>query len=64
MPSKTSGVSGVVEYDLDISCFADEHDEPQQMFETEETSNKGNALVECPECGRVRAVDVHVVKVR
>lgn len=64
MPSKTAGVSGAVEYDLDISCFADEHDESQRMFETEETSDKGNALVKCPECGRVRAVNVHVAKVR
>lgn len=64
MPPKTAGVSGDVQYDLDISCFAKEHDDPQPMFETEELSDEGNAIVECPECGRRRAVNVHVAQVR
>jgi hypothetical protein len=55
-----SGVSGAVQYDIDISCFADEHFEAQQMFPTDELTDRMNTIYECPECGVRRAVDVRV----
>lgn len=60
MPSKLSGVSGAVQYDLDIMCFADEHEDGVHMIETEERSNEDNPIVECPQCGRRRAASVQV----
>lgn len=64
MPPKLAGVSGDVQYDLDIMCFADEHDDGVHMYTNEEESDKGNPIVECPECGRRRAASVHVSQVR
>ena len=64
MPSKLAGVSGAIQYDLDIMCFADDHDDGVHMIETTEDSDKGNAIVECPECGRRRAAKVHVAMLR
>lgn len=53
------GVSGSVEYDLTIQCFADSH-EPQPMLPTDELSDKNNPILKCPDCETRRAVDVHV----
>jgi hypothetical protein len=55
-----SGVSGVVQYDLDISCYADAHDSGAQMLDTGDISDQGNPILACPDCGRRRAVNVHV----
>lgn len=57
------GVSGSVQYDLDIKCYSDEHDEGVHMYPTDEWSDENNPILECPECGTLRAVDVHVVQV-
>jgi len=54
------GVSGPVQYDADVMCFSDEHEEGQQMMPTEERSDQGNDILECPECGVRRAVKLHV----
>ena len=61
MVGTTSGVSGVVQYDADVYCFnVDAHDDGERMHPTEETSDKGNSILECPECGVRRAVNLHV----
>lgn len=57
-----SGVSGDVQYDLDIYCFNDEHD-GQLMHPTDERSDKGNTIFECDGCGNRRAANAHVVPV-
>lgn len=64
MPGTASGVSGVVQYDADVYCFnEDKHEEGERMFPTEKTSDKGNTVHECPECGVRRAVNLRVVPV-
>ena len=61
--STTMGVSGSVEYDLSVMCFNDDHDAGIRLIYAEEQSDKGNDILECPECGARRAVDVHVAPV-
>lgn len=61
MSGSASGVSGSVQYDADVSCYNDH--EGEQMFPTEETSDKGNTIFECPECDVRRAVNLQVVPV-
>lgn len=57
---KEMGVVGPVQYDLDVQCFADSHEESPHLMPTEETSDKNNPILECPECGFRVAVDAHV----
>jgi len=63
MPTTDSAVSGDVQADVDISCFNDDHD-PARLFPTEERSNKGNTILECPECGERRAVNLEVRRLK
>jgi predicted RNA-binding Zn-ribbon protein involved in translation (DUF1610 family) len=44
-----AGVSGSVEYEADLYCFND-HDGKIMHLE-DQTSDKGNTIYECPECG-------------
>lgn len=63
MPTTTNGVSGRVQYDADVTCFSDAHEEGEIMMATEEQSDRGNDILECPECGVRRAVNLRVVPV-
>lgn len=62
MSGTTMGVSGPVQYDavLAVECFSDEHGGSEKMFRTEVQSDRGNDILECPECGIRRAVNLHV----
>lgn len=63
MTGTATGVSGVVEYDADVYCFnKDAHDDGEMMHPSDETSDKGNTIYECPECGVRRAVKLHVAR--
>lgn len=57
------GVTGPLQYDLDVQCFADDHEDGVFCHPTEEVSDKNNPILECPECGYRVAVDTHVVPV-
>lgn len=57
------GVSGPVQYDADVVCYSDDHEESARLIPTEEQSDKGNDILECPKCGVLRAVNLHVVPV-
>jgi len=59
-----SGVSGAAQYDIDISCYSNAHDDGERMLPTDELSDRMNTVYECPECGIRRAVDVHVAPLR
>ena len=61
MTGTTSGVSGVVQYDATVMCFNEsEHEDGVHMIHAEEQSEEGNDILEYPECGVRRAVNVHV----
>lgn len=59
MPTTDTAVSGDVQADADVSCYNDEH-EPARMVPTDETTEEGNSILECPECGTKRAVNLVV----
>ncbi len=56
------GVSGPVQYDADVVCYSDGHEEGERMMPTEERSDQDNDILECPECGVRRAVNLHVAR--
>lgn len=60
MNGTTMGVSGPVQYDADVICYSDEHEDGVRLMPTEQQSDKGNDILECPQCGVRRAVNLHV----
>jgi hypothetical protein len=57
------GVVGTVQYDLDVQCYDDSHDDGIWMVPTGRMSDKNNPILSCPECGFRVAVDTHVARV-